>query len=158
MTQQITGAEREKCDDKEVMRLWRQAGGPEYFLGNGGTNHMLVEFARLCALQTAQPTDDLSQPSALKIVPAINTYSNPVVGEGKIWDGEKWLNIAPSMEAYAVVNLAREIEKLKAQPAGDLVERLRALKKLHEGGEYTGREIEIHNAAIDQAIREATSE
>ena len=38
-----------KCDDAEVMRLWREAGLPEYFLGNGGTNRQLVAFARLCA-------------------------------------------------------------------------------------------------------------
>lgn len=35
-----------RCDDREVMRLWRECGLPEYFLGNGGTNHKLVEFAR----------------------------------------------------------------------------------------------------------------
>lgn len=34
------------CDDAEVMQLWRDCGLPEYFLGNGGTNHKLVEFAR----------------------------------------------------------------------------------------------------------------
>lgn len=35
-----------QCDDREVMRLWRECGLPEYFLGNGGSNHKLVEFAR----------------------------------------------------------------------------------------------------------------
>lgn len=35
------------CDDAEVMRLWRKAGLPEYFLGNGGTNRKLVAFAAL---------------------------------------------------------------------------------------------------------------
>ena len=34
------------CDDAEVMCIWRECGLPEYFLGNGGTNHKLVEFAR----------------------------------------------------------------------------------------------------------------
>ncbi len=34
------------CDDTAVMRLWRDCDLPEYFLGNGGTNHKLVEFAR----------------------------------------------------------------------------------------------------------------
>ena len=29
-------------DDANVMRLWRECGLPEYFLGNGGTNHLLV--------------------------------------------------------------------------------------------------------------------
>lgn len=33
------------CDDREVMRLWRECGLPEFFLGNGGTNHKLVAFA-----------------------------------------------------------------------------------------------------------------
>ena len=33
------------CNDSEVMRLWRECGLPEYFLGNGGTNHKLVKFA-----------------------------------------------------------------------------------------------------------------
>lgn len=32
------------CDDATVMRLWRECGLPEYFLGNGGTNHKLVAF------------------------------------------------------------------------------------------------------------------
>ncbi len=34
------------CDDTAVMTLWRECGLPEYFLGNGGTNHRLLEFAR----------------------------------------------------------------------------------------------------------------
>lgn len=33
------------CDDAEIMRLWRECGLPEHFLGNGGTNHKLVAFA-----------------------------------------------------------------------------------------------------------------
>lgn len=33
------------CDDTEIMRLWRESGLPEYFLGNGATNHNLVKFA-----------------------------------------------------------------------------------------------------------------
>jgi len=36
-------------DDAKVMRLWRECGLPEYFLGNGGTNHKLVAFAKACA-------------------------------------------------------------------------------------------------------------
>lgn len=36
-------------DDAEVMRLWRECGLPEFFLGNGGTNHKLVEFAKRVA-------------------------------------------------------------------------------------------------------------
>ena len=31
----------------DIMRIWRECGLPEYFLGNGGTNHKLVEFAHL---------------------------------------------------------------------------------------------------------------
>lgn len=34
------------CDDAEVMRIWRECGLPEYFLGNSGTNHKLVAFAK----------------------------------------------------------------------------------------------------------------
>ncbi len=34
------------CDDAEVMRIWRECGLPEYFLGNAGSNHKLVAFAR----------------------------------------------------------------------------------------------------------------
>lgn len=34
------------CDDADVMRIWREVGLPEYFLGNGGTNFKLVAFAR----------------------------------------------------------------------------------------------------------------
>lgn len=37
----------------------------------------------------------------------------PQVGDGRIWDGSKWLETAPSMETYAVVALSHEIERLK---------------------------------------------
>jgi hypothetical protein len=37
------------ADDAEVMRIWRECGLPEYFLGNGGSNHKLVAFAKACA-------------------------------------------------------------------------------------------------------------
>lgn len=30
---------------REIERLWRQSGLPEYFLGNGGTNDNLYKFA-----------------------------------------------------------------------------------------------------------------
>jgi hypothetical protein len=33
--------------DAVVENLWREARLPEYFLGNGGTNHKLLEFIRL---------------------------------------------------------------------------------------------------------------
>lgn len=36
------------ADDAEVMRIWRKCGLPEYFLGNGGSNHKLVAFAKAC--------------------------------------------------------------------------------------------------------------
>ena len=47
----MTGAKSKPapCNDAEVMRLWRECGLPEYFLGNGGTNHKLVAFAKACA-------------------------------------------------------------------------------------------------------------
>lgn len=45
-----TGVPAEKqCDDAEVMRIWRECGLPEFFLGNGGTNDKLVEFAKRTA-------------------------------------------------------------------------------------------------------------
>lgn len=34
-----------RCDDAKIMHIWRECGLPEYFLGNGGTNTKLVEFA-----------------------------------------------------------------------------------------------------------------
>ncbi|MBS4046547.1 MAG: hypothetical protein KG075_09425 [Alphaproteobacteria bacterium] len=48
------------CDDAEIMRLWREAGLPEYFLGNGGSNVDLVKFAELIRASSvqAEPTDD----------------------------------------------------------------------------------------------------
>lgn len=39
----------ERCDDERVMRIWRECGLPEYFIGNGGTNDKLVEFAERVA-------------------------------------------------------------------------------------------------------------
>lgn len=44
---------QDKCDDADVMRIWRECGLPEYFLGNGGTNHKLVAFAKACATSPA---------------------------------------------------------------------------------------------------------
>lgn len=38
-----------EVDDAAVMRIWRECGLPEYFLGNGGSNHKLVAFAKACA-------------------------------------------------------------------------------------------------------------
>ena len=31
-------------DDAHVMKLWRECGLPQYFIGNGGTNHRLLAF------------------------------------------------------------------------------------------------------------------
>ena len=42
-------------DENKVMRLWRQAGLPEYFLGNGGTNARLCEFAGLIEAEAQKP-------------------------------------------------------------------------------------------------------
>lgn len=53
----------ETCDDAEVMRIWRECGLPEYFLGNGGTNYRLVAFAKACAKQ-APPSSAGWQPMA----------------------------------------------------------------------------------------------
>lgn len=41
------------CDDAEVMRLWRECGLPEYFLGTAGTNHKLLAFAKCFAARRA---------------------------------------------------------------------------------------------------------
>lgn len=38
----------------------------------------------------------------------------PNVGDGKIWDGDKWLDVAPSMETYAMLNMSRELEALRS--------------------------------------------
>ena len=35
-----------QTNDGAVMQIWRECGLPEYFLGNNGTNHNLVEFAK----------------------------------------------------------------------------------------------------------------
>ncbi len=50
---------REPCDDADIMRLWRQCGLPEWFLGNGGTNHKLAAFA--AALRSAREECDVLQ-------------------------------------------------------------------------------------------------
>jgi hypothetical protein len=42
---------QETVNDAEVMRLWRECGLPEYFLGNGNSNHKLVAFAEACAIE-----------------------------------------------------------------------------------------------------------
>lgn len=35
----------EPVNDRAIADIWRDVGLPEYFLGNAGTNHRLVEFA-----------------------------------------------------------------------------------------------------------------
>lgn len=37
--------EQVDCGDAEVMRIWRERGLPEHFLGNRGTNWRLLQFA-----------------------------------------------------------------------------------------------------------------
>lgn len=62
----MTQDKPDKCDDKKVMQLWRKAGLPEYFLGNGGTNQKLVKFSELVrADNNAQETAPAEQ-DALK--------------------------------------------------------------------------------------------
>ena len=51
---------REKVDDREVMRLWRECGLPEYFLGNGGTNDKLVAFAQAARLAPARGAEGVA--------------------------------------------------------------------------------------------------
>lgn len=46
-----------KCDDGEIMKIWRECGLPEWFLGNGGTNHKLVAFAERVASIERPPID-----------------------------------------------------------------------------------------------------
>lgn len=41
-------ASARQVSEAEVMILWRASGLPEYFLGNGGTNHRLVAFVQAC--------------------------------------------------------------------------------------------------------------
>ena len=38
--------DNQTADDTQVMRVWRECGLPEYFLGNGGTNHKLLAFVQ----------------------------------------------------------------------------------------------------------------
>ena len=40
--------------EAEVMKLWRQVGLPEYFLGNGGTNVHLMTFVAAIEQATAK--------------------------------------------------------------------------------------------------------
>jgi hypothetical protein len=54
-----TRAAQGRVDDAEVMRIWRECGLPEYFLGNGGSNHKLVAFAKACAEQSADEIEKL---------------------------------------------------------------------------------------------------
>lgn len=49
------------ADDAEIMRLWRDAGLPEYFLGNGGTNHKLCAFAALIRAEQAKGEDAVAE-------------------------------------------------------------------------------------------------
>ena len=47
-----------RTDDAEVMRIWRECGLPEYFLGNGGSNHKLVAFAKACRAALGEAKDE----------------------------------------------------------------------------------------------------
>ena len=47
---ELNESEKSFCDrERNVMCLWREAGLPEYFLGNDGTNQKLVAFTEAVA-------------------------------------------------------------------------------------------------------------
>lgn len=61
-------------DDAEVMRIWRECGLPEYFLGNGGSNHKLVAFAKACC--TSSVGSDVSNlPTTQEDLEAIKRHA-----------------------------------------------------------------------------------
>lgn len=39
---------------------------------------------------------------------------SPVSGDGFIWNGEKWIPVAPGMETYALLNILKDLDSLKA--------------------------------------------
>jgi len=46
----------QKCDDADIVRIWRECNLPEYFLVNAGDNHKLLSFAE--AIITASPVSN----------------------------------------------------------------------------------------------------
>lgn len=55
----------------------------------------------------------MTSPSAIEnILP-----DSPHVGEGRIWDGIKWLKTCPGLETYAMLRLSKENDSIRAQLA-----------------------------------------
>jgi hypothetical protein len=53
-----------RVDDEQVMRIWRAAGLPESFLGNGGSNGKLIKFTQLVRdASGAAPSQAPSEPA-----------------------------------------------------------------------------------------------
>lgn len=42
---------------------------------------------------------------------------SPAVGDGRIWSGTEWLEIAPSMETYAMLRLHRQLQEATERPS-----------------------------------------
>ncbi len=47
-----------KGTPRAIERLWRDCDLPEWFLGNGGTNHKLYDFARRCSINRPRTFTD----------------------------------------------------------------------------------------------------
>lgn len=74
-----------------------------------------------------------------------------VAGDGYIYDGAKWIKVAPSMESHAVVKLNKELEALRASHA-ELLEALKEILMINGESKIFNREI---HGVCEQAIIKA---
>lgn len=43
----------------------------------------------------------------------------PSVGDGRLWDGKRWLHVAPSMAEHAFLSLLNVVTKYVAEPTDE---------------------------------------
>lgn len=74
-------------DDTKVIELWREAGLPEYFLGNGGTNIKLVQFAVLC-VKAFQEKTYLTPADTVEALKQINGIAKAIAEDNFATDAD----------------------------------------------------------------------
>ena len=86
---ELNEAENSFCDrERNVMRLWREAGMPEYFLGNGGTNQKLVAFAESVADDLVRAEREACERLAVGWRYEASGDNYQTSGNGNFWDDD----------------------------------------------------------------------
>lgn len=129
-----------------VEKLWREVGLPEYFLGNGGTNHKLYALYDAIVMSSAQDliadwisegTDDLPDETPVRID----------IG-GRVIVSDKLSSLrAVSSAAESLLSLKTEMEAM-----AKALERIAYLSELHATDDWSYVQREIVHEAANEAL------